>query len=409
MTHRIRSNVAIALLAFCSHAIGDGILDSGFRKTAPGPTLHFSAAHVASTDARALRGDTRSQARSALESLRKELERAGYSFETVVAVRAYLAPDQSGTYLYDYRGWYDAYRDVFGTTAFRERPVMTVIGVAALEDPATLIQIDAIAARPSDNDSSTGLFFTAGHLGTSPSSADRSFDMKTQARSALVELQQLLSDHGIGFGDVLAARAMLMPDRDGKSDFAGWREGYAAFRSKLSVGHDPEPNLISVGPGYTLYGYKTEIELVASIPGAANLFEQTPPTGTNPVLRSFGEPELTYNFGVAVRDDARYTWFSGVLGSGGGDLAQQAAAVFAELDRRLTKAGLGWSDVVEMRTYYDTDLSIPDMFAAYRPARQRYLNNAENPHKPAGTSLKVTDLPGDALIQIELMAASPVM
>ncbi len=380
----------------------------------PASSKYFGSGYVATsqdpsaqTGSAKRYGDTRTQSRSALKKLETDLHRAGLTLEDVVNVRAYIAADKHNNGVHDYQGWQESFNEIFGTDKNPGKPTLTTLGVVSLEDPDLLVEVEIVAVYPVVKGPDTAMLFTAGHVGSDPSTKERMVDMEVQAHSAFKELLTLLQGRGLNFRDVVSMRAMLMPDKNGESDFPGWERAYDHYFKKSRDSKEPVSSVFAIGPGFSSYGYKIEIEMIAAFSDSSDLFNTNESSARNPMLITYGKPELSYNLGIAVQKHATYTWISGVPGSGEGDLGEQSVAVFAELDRRLKKAGLSWSDVVEMRSYYHTDLDIRSMFAKYRPVREQYLNNVDNPHKPVGTSLKVADLPGDAKIQIEITAVTP--
>lgn len=106
----------------------------------PGTALYFSGDAVPTVD-----GDMKTQALSALESLRSRLVQAGAGFKDVVFLRAYV-PSADGKF--DLAGWQEAYATFFNTPAQPHKSARTTIAVRALPNPAWKIAIDAIAVVP---------------------------------------------------------------------------------------------------------------------------------------------------------------------------------------------------------------------------------------------------------------------
>ena len=83
------------------------------------------------------RGDVGAQTRQALEILREALERAGFSLADVVRTRMFVT---------DISRWEEigrAHGEFFGDV----RPATSMVQVAALIDPAMLVEIEADAVR----------------------------------------------------------------------------------------------------------------------------------------------------------------------------------------------------------------------------------------------------------------------
>ncbi len=82
-------------------------------------------------------GDAAAQARQALATIERSLERAGFTLADVVRTRIYVT---------DISRWEEvgrAHGEVFGDI----RPAATMVEVSALIDPAMLVEIEADAVR----------------------------------------------------------------------------------------------------------------------------------------------------------------------------------------------------------------------------------------------------------------------
>ena len=123
------------------HDFGDptAMISSGVAvKAASG--IYVSGAAVPTVE-----GDMKTQALSALESLRDQLAEVGAGFKDVVFLRAYV-PSTDGKF--DLAGWQNAYATFFNTPQQPHRSARTTIAVQALPNPAWKIAIDAIAVVP---------------------------------------------------------------------------------------------------------------------------------------------------------------------------------------------------------------------------------------------------------------------
>jgi enamine deaminase RidA (YjgF/YER057c/UK114 family) len=246
-------------------------------------------------------------------------------------------------------------------------------------------------------------FFTAGHTGTLEGSDAASADLYAHSVAAFEELQDTLNQQGLTFADVFSVRAMVFSNADGSYSYDGFDRAYGEYFSSPQNPNKPALTTFTVGEGFRSYGLKLEIEVMAAFPDISGPFNHYDVNSQNKMIRTSGPEELTYRKGVAVARHANYTWFSAVTSDGNGTLEQQSRQVFTHLDGQLKRLGLGWDSVVAIRSYFNTDLSVEEMFKAHRPVRQMYMNNEENPHKPAGTSLKVAGLPNNAALAIELV------
>jgi enamine deaminase RidA (YjgF/YER057c/UK114 family) len=104
-----------------------------------------SAVYISGAAVPAVEGDMKSQALSALESLRSRLAEAGARFKDVVFLRAYV-PSTDGKF--DLMGWQQAYATFFNTPQQPHKSARTTIAVQALPNPAWKIAMDAIAVVP---------------------------------------------------------------------------------------------------------------------------------------------------------------------------------------------------------------------------------------------------------------------
>jgi enamine deaminase RidA (YjgF/YER057c/UK114 family) len=102
------------------------------------PSLYFSAGAVSSVE-----GDVKTQALSALETIKKRLELAGLGPKDVVFLRAYVVPEADGKV--DRDGWAAAYTTYFNNPAQPHKPARTTIAVQSLPRPQYKIEIDVIA------------------------------------------------------------------------------------------------------------------------------------------------------------------------------------------------------------------------------------------------------------------------
>ncbi|NLU66030.1 RidA family protein [Streptomyces sp. HNM0574] len=86
---------------------------------------------------------------------------------------------------------------------------------------------------------------------------------------------------------------------------------------------------------------------------------------------------------------------------GAGDPEAQARQVFANLDRCLSAAGAGWSDVVKL-TLFTTDIA---HLPAVRVARDAYIDTAA---PPASSAVQVSGLiHPDLVLEVEAYALLP--
>lgn len=101
-----------------------------------GNAVHVSGTTATDAEGRIVgAGDMYAQTVQTLDNIRRALERAGAGMEDVVRTRVYV------TDISRYAEVARAHGEVFGTI----RPASALIGVAALVDPAMLVEIEAEA------------------------------------------------------------------------------------------------------------------------------------------------------------------------------------------------------------------------------------------------------------------------
>lgn len=91
--------------------------------------------------------DTKSQSQGILKKPDAGLRAQGLSLSNVVYLRVYHVADKT-TGKVDYKGWFDAYAEAFGTTGDPTKPARSTLAVAGLVQPDCLIEIEAFAAYP---------------------------------------------------------------------------------------------------------------------------------------------------------------------------------------------------------------------------------------------------------------------
>ncbi len=92
--------------------------------------------------------DTKTQAVGVLKAIEKQLALQGVSMRDVVYLRAYLVADPAKGGKIDTVGWNEAYKQFFGTTENPTKPSRSTVGVAALVNPAYLVEVEAFAVFP---------------------------------------------------------------------------------------------------------------------------------------------------------------------------------------------------------------------------------------------------------------------
>ena len=92
-------------------------------------------------------GDTEMQTMSVLTQLKGTLETLGLTMGDVVKMTVFLvgAPD---THTMDFKGFMASYSKFFGTADQPNKPARSAFQIAALGNPAYLVEIEVIAAKP---------------------------------------------------------------------------------------------------------------------------------------------------------------------------------------------------------------------------------------------------------------------
>ncbi len=100
------------------------------------------------TDAHGRLGDTKTQAIGTLKQIETLLAKEGLTLKDVIYLRVYVTADKQKENTFDYKGWFEAYGQFFGTAANPTKPARSTVGVAGLVSPDWLIEIEAVAVYP---------------------------------------------------------------------------------------------------------------------------------------------------------------------------------------------------------------------------------------------------------------------
>ena len=92
--------------------------------------------------------DTKTQGVGCLKAIEKLLQAKGLTMKDVIYLRVYVVPDKEKGGQCDFKGWFEAYGQFFGTPENPTKPARSTVGVAALVSPAWLIEIEAVAVYP---------------------------------------------------------------------------------------------------------------------------------------------------------------------------------------------------------------------------------------------------------------------
>lgn len=412
-------------------------------KVAPGVPLYFSAGNTAG--AVGAPETMKGQALVTMKKLSDNIATAGFKLSDVVFVRAYLAPGADGKV--DYTGWNEAWAETFGNAAMPAKPARTTIAVPLLGRAGTLIEIEFVcagAAKPDLFASSdqlglpnsnpmlkpygtreariysgmgiqpgAGLYWTAGIVApvdkadAAADSPARYGNMKTQAVNTLKRLQENLASVGLTFKDVVFLRAFLAPDKlGGAFDYDGWNAGYDEFFSTAANPHKPARSTITT-PSFGGPGVMLEVEIIAAFPGAPGQTVKFDST-TSPSIKSYGAATSPISSGIAVKPGAGFYFSAGAVPTVDGDLKTQALSALSVLKTRLAEAGLGFKDVTFLRAYVVPEADGNFDRKGWGEAYSTYFGAADQPNKPARTTIAVHSLPRpNWKIEIDAIAASP--
>lgn len=245
-------------------------------------------------------------------------------------------------------------------------------------------------------------------------------DMRSQALVTLKRLEQNVIDAGLTLQDVAFVRAYLTPGADGSTDYAGWNAAWSeTFKS-----HKPARSTVGV-PLLGREGTLIEIELVCFPANSRQLFSSSDELNlprTNPRVKPYGSKEGRIYAGMGVLPNTALYWTAGMLApvlderlprtdrGHRGDMKTQARNTLLRLQENLTAVGLSFKDVVYLRAFLGPDAHLDGSFDydGWNAAYGEFFNTADNPHKPARTTV-TTPTFGDpsTLIEIEIVAAFP--
>lgn len=110
------------------------------------PTVDKSKAP---TDPAAYGGDTKGQTIGVLKAIQEQLAGMGLSMKDVVKMQVFLVGDPAKGGKMDFAGFMEGYTQFFGAAANQPNlPTRSALQVAALANPAYLVEIEVEAVRP---------------------------------------------------------------------------------------------------------------------------------------------------------------------------------------------------------------------------------------------------------------------
>lgn len=92
-------------------------------------------------------GDTKAQTETVFQSIDKSLKSMGLEMGDVIKMQVFLVGDPAKEGKMDFAGFMDGYTQFFGTEAQPNLPSRSVMEVAALANPAWLVEIEVTAVR----------------------------------------------------------------------------------------------------------------------------------------------------------------------------------------------------------------------------------------------------------------------
>lgn len=99
------------------------------------------------TDPLAYGGDTQGQTEGVLRAIDAQLKGLGLGMKDVIKMQVYLVADPAKGNKMDFGGFMAGYTQFFGTAAQPQLPVRSAFQIAALANPAWLVEIEVVAVR----------------------------------------------------------------------------------------------------------------------------------------------------------------------------------------------------------------------------------------------------------------------
>lgn len=103
------------------------------------------------TDPAAYGGDTEGQTVNVLKSIEAQLKSMGLSMSDVIKMQVFLVKDPAKGKKMDFAGFMKGYTQFFGTAEQPNLPARSAFEIAALANPAWLVEIEVVAVRGGKN------------------------------------------------------------------------------------------------------------------------------------------------------------------------------------------------------------------------------------------------------------------
>lgn len=393
-------------------------------------------------------GDTYTQAHSVLAQLTNDLREVGLTLRDVVNVRAYLVGDEEDPP--DFDGWDRAFREYFGTPHNPHKPARTSIGISRLFLAQYRIEVEFVAVFPDGRGPfvvgskpfrvyerlqreetsevwksygrprfpmSTGkalrggdvLFFSSALLPkpmnpTMPAQYWMFGMINNQAASIFQQTAPMLKPTGIGYPDLFFMRTIMFPE-GGKpigGNFGIFNREYSKFLNNEHNPNRPTRTVMSA-PGYAYRKQLMALEMYGALPAERASID----FGGAP-LRAFDSNDAPGSDGVAVAPDAGLEFFSGVISPEAlHDTTAEANAILAAIDEKLEARGLSRSNLVHLRAYLVGGAQPDAAVKAWERVYAENFGTETQPHEPALTTMPIVALPGERVVELEILVARP--
>lgn len=103
------------------------------------------------TDPAAYGGDTEGQTVNVLKTIEAQLKSMGLSMSDVIKMQVFLVKDPAKGNKMDFAGFMKGYTQFFGTAEQPNLPARSAFEIAALVNPAWLVEIEVVAVRGGKN------------------------------------------------------------------------------------------------------------------------------------------------------------------------------------------------------------------------------------------------------------------
>jgi len=227
--------------------------------------------------------------------------------------------------------------------------------------------------------------------------------INNQAASIFQQVSKLLPVPGLQYADLYFMRTIMFPE-NGKPIGPNFGVFNREYSKHLNNEHNPNrpTRTVMSAPGYTYRKQLMALELYGLIPRERSTLEFR----ENAVL-AFDQNDALGSDGVAVAPDAGLEFFSGVISPEAlGDITVEAEAIMESIRGKLEARGLDLDDIVHLRAYVVGGDNPAAAVGAWEAVYQNYFSTeGDNTFEPALTTMPILALPGDRLVEVEILAA----